>query len=105
MNRIKPCMWKTAGLIALAILSVIAVGVSGAYAAKEKVLIVAQGGDVAAIDNQQNVGPAKNALIQVYDWQKVRFRVVATPPYKGGFHIVRRNDQDVLPDRSMHGRQ
>ncbi len=97
MNRIKPCVWKTAGLMVLAILSVIAVGVSGAYAAKEKVLIVAQGGDVAAIDNQQNVGPAKNALIQIYDWQKVRFRIVATPPYTGGFNIVRRNDQDVLP--------
>jgi peptide/nickel transport system substrate-binding protein len=97
MNRMKPWMGKSAGLFALAFTASIAVGVGSANAAKEKVLVVAQGGDVAAIDNQQNVGPAKNALIQVYDWQKVRFRIVATPPYKGDFNIVRRNDQDVLP--------
>ena len=37
--------------------------------AKEKVLVIGQAGDIAVIDNQQSVGPAKNALIQVYDWQ------------------------------------
>ena len=37
--------------------------------AKEKVLVIGQAGDIAVIDNQQSVGPAKNALIQIYDWQ------------------------------------
>jgi len=37
--------------------------------ANEKVLVIGQAGDIAVIDNQQSVGPAKNALIQIYDWQ------------------------------------
>ena len=48
----------------------------------EKVLIIAQAGDVATIDNQQSVGPAKNATIQIYDWQLLRFKSVLGPKGK-----------------------
>jgi len=47
--------------------------------AAEKVLVVAQAGDVATLDNQQLLGPSKNLLIHVYDWQWMRFGVASTP--------------------------
>jgi len=42
-------------------------------ATAQKTLVIAQAGDIATIDNQQSVGPAKNALLQIYDWQWIRF--------------------------------
>ena len=41
----------------------------------QKTLVIAQAGDIATIDNQQSVGPAKNALLQIYDWQWIRFGI------------------------------
>jgi len=67
-----------------------------AYGAETpKTLVVAQAGDVATIDNQQSVGPAKNALIQIYDWQWMRFRPVATPD--GTLITRRKGPEDILP--------
>lgn len=41
--------------------------------AKEKVLVIAQAGDLGNIDNQQAIGATKNALINLYDWQWIRY--------------------------------
>lgn len=42
---------------------------------REKVLVIAQAGDIGNIDNQQRSGAAKNALIHLYDWQWLRYGV------------------------------
>jgi len=61
--------------IILVMMVVISVGsLFGAYA-QQKELIVCQAGDVAVLDNQQSTGPAKNTLINIYDWQWLRFAV------------------------------
>ncbi len=41
-----------------------------------KTLVIAQAGDVSSVDEHQLAGVAKNALIQIYDWQWVRYRTM-----------------------------
>lgn len=67
-------MIKTPLVHRVLLLVVIAFGIT-ATAAAQNTLVIAQAGDIATIDNQQSVGPAKNALLQIYDWQWIRFGV------------------------------
>ncbi len=64
---------KCRGLAIVAVAVILAVGALFVAQAEEKVLIVCQAGDVAVLDNQQSTGPSKNTLIDIYDWQWLRF--------------------------------
>jgi peptide/nickel transport system substrate-binding protein len=60
--------------------------------ARSKTLIVAQAGDVSSVDEHQLAGVAKNALIQIYDWQWMRHPTVTLP---NGTLVV--NTREIVP--------
>lgn len=79
----------------------------------ESTLIVLQAGDIGNIDNDQSVGAAKNALINIYDWGYVTFDTKEIE-YRGNTvqivdttklvpRIVESWETEILPDgRAKH---
>ena len=67
---------KRSARIVLIMLAVIlaAGGLLGVHA--EKVLVIAQAGDIATLDKQFMIGPGNNAVINIDDWQWLGFTTV-----------------------------
>jgi peptide/nickel transport system substrate-binding protein len=57
----------------------------------QRTLVIAQAGDINTIDNQQSVGAAKNAILQIYDWQWIRFGSDTLPDGS------RTSNRDLIP--------
>jgi len=83
---------------------------------EEKVLIVAQAGDIETIDNDKSVGPAKNAIINFTDWQWIGYATKEGPNGQlmsdvGEFkpRLVESWEEEELPDGrckyTLHVRQ
>ena len=87
--------WKVR--LILAFVALFAIGglvAPGQAASAEKTLIIAQAGDVAVIDNQQSTGPAKTALIQIYQWQWMPWRTIVSS--KGGLVVKREQVPGII---------
>ncbi len=85
---------KAVSIITMAVLLVI--GGLFAVEAEERVLVVCQAGDVAVLDNQQSTGPAKNNVINIYDWQWLRFATDETED--GALYSVRKLLPAIIKD-------